>query len=344
MKKRNLLFLTASVVGIAALYVLLQLLMPVRLSGPVEIRVPRGMSFSEAAELFEKQGLIKDRTVFILLGRVSGLHKKLKAGYYSFSGKINAWYVFRTMLKGYIVQYTVTVVEGDSIYEIRKKLASSNIMPEEDFDRLFRDPGLLAALGINSPSLEGYLYPDTYIFPKGLEPEEALRSMVQRLREMYDEGIRKRAEKLGMTENEALTLASIIEKEAFMDPERELISGVYHNRLKRRMPLQADPTCVYGIKPMSEGVKRRDLRSKTPYNTYIIKGLPPGPIASPGIKSIRAALYPADVPYIYFVSLGNGSHIFSSTMSEHERAIEYVRSRRMEIANSACAATNSNGL
>ena len=332
MKKKALIIISL-ILALVFLYIVIQVFVPIRLAQPKEVRIPRGVSFSQAAEILKDEGLIKDKAVFILLGRISGLDRHLKAGYYMFGGNISTWQVFNTLQRGLIEQNTVRIIEGDSFFEIRDKLSASNVMSPEDFDRLFRDRKFLSSLGIDAPSLEGYLYPDTYIFPKGLEPEEVFKDMVRRLREVITPDMIKRARELGLDENGLLTLASIIEKEAFLESEREIISAVYHNRLKRGMPLQADPTCLYGIKPMKMGVKRCDLKNKTPYNTYLIKGLPPGPIASCGIRSIKAALYPASVPYIYFVSLGDGSHIFSVSLSEHKNAVQYAIKRRSELFN-----------
>jgi len=155
------------------------------------------------------------------------------------------------------------------------------------------------------------------------------------MREKFSPDVLARMGKIGMTENEVLTLASIVEKEAVVDSERPLISAVYHNRLKKKMQLQADPTSIYGIKSSREKITREDLLRKTPYNTYQIKGLPPGPIASPGLKSIMAALYPADVPYIYFVSQDDRMHQFSTTAAEHIEAVKLYRQRQQEIKDEA---------
>ncbi|TAL25692.1 MAG: endolytic transglycosylase MltG, partial [Nitrospirae bacterium] len=203
-----------------------------------------------------------------------------------------------------------------------------NIADKETFIKFSRDEDFLQTYNINAPSLEGYLFPDTYKLPKGIEPENALGMMVNGMREKYTDKLRQRAKELGFTENQVLTLASIIEKEAIINSERPLISAVYHNRLKKRMLLQADPTAIYGIKSSKEKITMSDLKRKTPYNTYVIAGLPPGPIASPGLKSIEAALYPADAPYLYFVSNNDGTHQFSVTPEEHLSAVKAYREMR----------------
>ncbi|MBC8555829.1 MAG: endolytic transglycosylase MltG [Candidatus Brocadiales bacterium] len=183
------------------------------------------------------------------------------------------------------------------------------------------DEGFLRSLEVDAPSLEGYLYPDTYKFSKGTKPETIFKRMVQRMKENFNRPLRKRSEELGFSENEVLTLASIIEREARHDIERPIISAVFHNRLKKNMRLQADPTVLYGVKNRWKRIRYSDLKRETPYNTYRFKGLPPGPIASPGIKSIRAALYPSDDAYLYFVAKNNGWHYFSESNAEHSKAV-----------------------
>lgn len=326
---KNTVFILASVMSLALLYSTLQLLVPkVSVFPPIEAKIEKGMSFTQAVTLLKKQGLIDDVKPFIALSRLTGLHKRLTPGYYLFYGTLSQWDVFKILKEGRIVRWEVTVVEGDTISDVREALVEKGVMSAERFDSLATDPVFLAGLDINAPSLEGYLYPDTYRIPKGTEPEEVLEMMVKRLRKVYNAELMDRTHELGLDERSVLTLASIIEKEAVIDRERPIISAVYHNRLDRGMPLQADPTAIYGIKPQSYGITGRDVRRKTRYNTYFIKGLPPGPIAAPGIKSIRAALYPADVPYLYFVSNNNGTHTFSVTLKEHRDAVDTYKSIR----------------
>jgi UPF0755 protein len=222
-------------------------------------------------------------------------------------------------------------------------------MLPETFKELAFSETFLDDLDIDGRSLEGYLYPQTYRFSKGTKPRTVLKIMVQKLREEFSEDFEKRAHQMGWTENEVLTMASIIEKEAVIDSERAIISAVYHNRLKKGMPLQADPTAIYGVKSSRKRITRDDLRRKTEYNTYVIQGLPPGPIASPGIKSIKAALAPAKVPYVFFVAKNDRSHYFSTTLSQHNAAVARVRAGKQleqelpEIAKAEEAKTNGNG-
>ncbi|MEJ2184003.1 MAG: endolytic transglycosylase MltG [Nitrospirota bacterium] len=318
-----------ALVGLAALYGYMQMARPLAHDAPQEVEIVQGMNFREAVGLLKTEGLIRNPKLFTALGELTGLDKRLIPGRYVFPRHSSPWTVFRTLGKAEPVPWEITIFEGEGLHEIRRKLADEGLVSEEDFDRLATDKGFLSSLGVEGPSLEGYLFPDTYRLHKGLPAEEILGMMVRRLREKFDQPLRRRARAMGMTELEVLTLASIIEREAMADGERYIISGVYHNRLERGMPLQADPTAIYGVRPLSEGVTREDLKNKTPYNTYTFKGLPPGPIASPGLESIKAALYPAKVPYLYFVSNGDGTHTFSATMEEHLAAVrEYKKAKR----------------
>jgi UPF0755 protein len=309
-----------------SMYIFLQMRLPLDLiDSPLMVEIKRGMSFKQTVKLLSERGLIRDPRVFIALARVTGLHKKVPSGRYAFEGNINPLDVFKKLEKGDTTPWEITIVEGDNIEQIKEKLLKESIITEDDFDRTVRDPAFMNEMGVDAPSLEGYLFPDTYRISAGMSAKDILGMMIKRLKEKYDEQLAQRAEQLGLDEKSVLTLASIIEKEAAVDDERPIISAVYHNRLRARIPLQADPTAVYGIKQMSEGVLRKDVERRTPYNTYHFRGLPPGPISSPGIKSIRAALYPADVPYLYFVSNNNGTHKFSRTLKEHQRAVNELR-------------------
>jgi len=199
---------------------------------------------------------------------------------------------------------------------------------EDRFLSLLQDPALIRSLGLRVPSLEGYLLPETYAFPKSATEEQVIRKMVHDMLAFFDEKKKQRAAALGMTLHQVLILASIIEKEAGVPEERPLISSVYHNRLKRGMRLQSDPTVIYGLRHFDGNLRRRDLQRESPYNTYLHRGLPPTPIANPGKGSILAALFPAKTPYLYFVSRNDRTHAFSITLAEHERAVNRYQRRR----------------
>jgi len=316
----------AVVFFVFAVYLLVQLFIPIyNGAAPVEIEIPQGASYANAADILAGNKLIRDKFLFRALGKITGADRKMRAGYYRFWSGISPFDVFQQLRKGKIIEYEVTIVEGDSLLEISEKLAAKNFVGADTFNALARDKSMLDSLQIDSPSIEGYLFPETYKLPKGARPGDIVRLMVSKLRESYTDEIKTLMQQSGWSENDVLTLASIIEKEARTDEERPVISAVYHNRLKMDMPLQADPTAIYGIKSSKTKIMSSDLKNRTLYNTYIIKGLPPGPIASAGVKSIKAALCPAKVPYIYFVARGNGTHLFTSSLAEHNIAVGKVR-------------------
>jgi UPF0755 protein len=314
---------------IFSIYIAVQLFVPSNIGNiSIEIHIPEGATYREAIEILAKNRLLRDKNLFLIIGKITSVDRRVRAGYYSFWGNMSPYEIFRKLIEGRIIESDVTVVEGDTLLEIGKKLEDKKIMSLDEFMSLSTDRDFLRSLDIKASSLEGYLYPETYRIPKGSKPKAVLTLMVNMLRNHYSDILISRMEELNWSENQVLTLASIIEKEAVVDEERPLISAVYHNRLRIGMPLQADPTAIYGIKSYRSKITREDLKNKTHYNTYIIKGLPPGPICSPGIRSINAALFPADVPYLYFVSKRDGTHYFSRNLSEHIEAIKKVSAQR----------------
>jgi UPF0755 protein len=329
--KRDISIVLVCIFVIFAIYIAADFLSPLPIGNKsVEIEIPRGSTFRQAVDILTKERLVRDKSLFLLLGRINGMDRKIKAGYYSIQGPVSPLTIFRKLKNGQIIEYEITIVEGDSLREIGEKLSGKNIINKEDFTKLSSDKEFLSSHEVEAPTFEGYLFPDTYKIPKGMDPKDAINLMIVRMREKYSGDLRIRTAELGLSEREILTLASIIEKEAITDKERPLIAAVYHNRLRKGIPLQADPTSIYGIKSAGEKITDKDVRKKTPYNTYIIKGLPPGPIASPGIKSIHAALYPAKVPYMFFVSNNDGTHRFSVTPAEHQIAVEIYRKKKNE--------------
>lgn len=330
MKKK--LLITAAVSGSLFFSLLLfQLLIPLPVGiKNTEIEIPKGATFRQVADILSDHNLLRNKTLFLVLGRITGIERTVRAGYYSLYESMNTLDLLSALSKGQIIEYEITVIEGDSLWEIADKLSGKGIVSRNDFLKLSEDRRILTAHTIDAPSVEGYLFPDTYKIPKGMIPEDVLRMMITRMREKFTDELAERAGALGLSEREVLTLASIIEKEAASDHERSLISAVYHNRLRRGIPLQADPTAIYGVKSSREKITAADLRNNTPYNTYVIRGLPPGPIASPGMKSITAALNPAYVPYIYFVSNNDGTHQFSVTALEHQAAVDSYREKKQK--------------
>ncbi len=297
-----------------------------------EVHIPEGSTYSNAITILQKEGIISNRFALIVVGKVTMKDRQIRPGYYNLSASMTPLQIFDKLIKGKSIYFTITIPEGHTLEDIRLKLKEPGLINDQ-YWKIVYDKVFLNSIGIKAPSLEGYLFPDTYNFAKGTEPTTIFKTMVQRLRERFDQTLKKRAAEIGMSENEVLTLASIIEKEAFFDNERPLISAVCHNRLKKNIKLQVDPTVVYGIRTYLQYITKEDLKRKTPYNTYVISGLPPGPIASPGLKSIKAALYPAKVNYLYFVSKNDGSHYFSRTNEEHSRAVTlYQRNNKTDSA------------
>ena len=288
--------------------------------------IPQGKAFHEIARILEDNGIIRDRRSFYLLARIDGEVSRVKAGEYEVHTRMTPREVLSKLVRGEVIQYPVTIPEGYNIYQIAEVLEQAKVCARKEFLIKVRDPGLISSVGLDGDSLEGYLFPDTYNFPKGFGEEQVIRQMAARFKAVYAP-LAKRAEKLGLSRQDVVILASMIEKEARDDQERRLISAVFHNRLNRGMALQSDPTAIYGLKEKRVSITREDLQRRTPYNTYIISGLPKGPIANPGIKSLQAVLFPADVGYLYFVSKNDGTHYFSSTLEEHNRAVAKYQRR-----------------
>jgi len=332
--KKNFLFMLIAAFLLLFLYAAAELFLPVQqISRNLEIEIPTGTTFRQAVGLLQNQNLIRDRRIFLIAARLTGSDRKIRAGYYSLWTGMSPFEILEALLKGKIVEYEVKILEGDSLVEISEAFARTGIISSAEFIELAKDSDMLAYHDIPAPSVEGYIFPDTYTIPKGMDARDAINTMIARMREKYTGKLSVRAQEIGMTENQVLTLASIIEKEAVIDSERSVISAVYHNRLRKNMPLQADPTSIYGIKSSKEKITLNDLKRKTQYNTYRIKGLPPGPIASPGLKSIVAALYPDNVPYLYFVAQDDRSHRFAESEKEHAENVRLYRVKQQEMKN-----------
>jgi UPF0755 protein len=236
--------------------------------------------------------------------------------------------VLRLLEGGQVLQHTVVFREGSSLGELARQLEAAGLARSEDVLRVAQDAVLLRHLDVRADSLEGYLFPDTYQLVKGMTPEEILARMVARLRERLTPEIAAAAEARQLSLHQLLTLASIIEKEAVERSEMPLISAVFWNRLRREMPLQADPTVQYAVGKERQRLTRDDPQVDHPYNTYRRPGLPPGPIASPGLPAIRAAVTPAGVTYLYFVAIDERRHRFSVTLADHNAAVAEARQAR----------------
>jgi UPF0755 protein len=295
---------------------------------PIETDIPKGSGAAAVARALEKSGAIRSATAFHAAVRLLGVSRRLKPGRYQFEGSLSNYQIIRAIVAGRVKQEAVTIPEGLTCRRIAGILARDLGMDTTAFLSEVRDPALLRRLGIDAPTLEGYLFPDTYRIPSDAEPRLVVSEMVARLQEVFSDSLKARAADLNLTPHQALTLASIIEGETVLDSERPVVSAVYHNRLRRGMALQACPTIQYLIADGPRRLLNGDLRIPSPYNTYLHPGLPPGPVNNPGKASILAALHPAPVQYMYLVANGDGSHTFSTNLADHnaaKRRLERIR-------------------
>jgi UPF0755 protein len=283
--------------------------------------VNSGESFKQVSRRLAERGIIVHAAKFAWYARFKGYDKKIKAGDYELSSALTPDQILQRMVQGKVALYKVTIPEGYSMAQIAELISQTTQMTPQAFMQKATDAAFAKIKGVDADTFEGYLFPETYFFPKNITPETCISILVQRFHTVFTPEWRQRAQRLNMSVHQIVTLASMIEKETGAAFERPLIASVFHNRLKRGMRLSSDPTVIYGIKNFNGNLTRKDLETWTPYNTYLIKGLPPGPIANPGKDSLRAALYPAETDYLYFVSKKDRTHHFSTTLKEHNRAV-----------------------
>ncbi|HNY65684.1 MAG TPA: endolytic transglycosylase MltG [Deltaproteobacteria bacterium] len=288
---------------------------------PLMIDIKPGTSAWQISRELEEQGIITDKTMFMALAVITGKVKRLQAGSYVFEGRHYPFDIISILFKGRTLKYRITIPEGSTIYDVGAIVAETGLLSKADFVRIASSEDTTEFFGIDAPTMEGFLYPDTYYLAPHMTSLEVMAKMVSRFNDICPKDIKARCEELGMSLPEVITLASIIQKEAVNPSEKPVIASVFHNRLKQNMPLQSDPTAVYGIDGFRRKIMPEDLRRDSPYNTYRVQGLPPGPICSPDKMSIQAALWPARTSYLFFVSQGNGRHYFSRTYQEHNHAI-----------------------
>lgn len=287
--------------------------------------VETGQSVSAVAQGLERRGLVQSGFKFRLFARLEGHDRRLKAGEYGLKASMTPLEILIRMEKGLVRLHRLTVPEGLTIPQIAAVVEKTGLARAADIMARATDPAYARLQGIPAGSLEGYLFPETYLFPKTVTADGIIGAMLERFRLTFSPEWERRAMEIGLTPHEVVTLASIIEKETGDPAERPMIASVFHNRLKRGMRLETDPTVIYGIKDFDGNLTRRHLETPGPYNTYLNKGLPPGPIASPGKKAIEAALFPAPTDYLFFVSKNNGSHQFSSSLADHNRAVQHYQ-------------------
>ena len=292
---------------------------------PSRVIIPRGASFRQAADSLARTGIIGSPRLFRLYGRFTGGDRNIKPGTYLLKHGTPWSEIVNALNGGRGLVNTITIPEGYTISQITPVLARTLGVPADSVQTAMRDTALLARLNVPNPTLEGYVFPDTYAFPVGTTARQAVREMVYAFERRWKPEWDARAAELKINRNDLVTMASIVEKEARVPEERPVIAAVYYNRLRRGMLLQADPTVQYALGHHVGRVLYKDLAVQSPYNTYVHKGLPPGPVASPGVASLAAAANPANVPYLYFVASRDGHHEFRMTLEQHTSAIRQVR-------------------
>jgi UPF0755 protein len=289
-------------------------------AAPVRVTIPSGANLRGISDSLARTGVVRSARLFRLYASLKRGDRGIKAGTYVLHRGEGWNTVLDALRAGKGIVHVVTIPEGFSLFQIEPLITSKLSVPIDSVEAAVRDTALLHRLDIPMPTLEGYLFPDTYVFPEGATARSAIDAMVHRFEQVWKPEWTARLDTLHMTRNDIMALASIVEKEARLPQERPVIAAVYLNRLRHGVLLQADPTVQYALGKHVARVYYKDLEVESPYNTYKHKGLPPGPIASPGRPSIEAALYPANVPYEFFVAFPDGHHEFRRDLAGHEQA------------------------
>ncbi len=324
------------IVGIVTLYLYFTKTIKTKykgFSGEKIITIEKGSSITRVSKILEREGIIKSSEFFRLAYKIYFRGKVINAGDFKFDKPLSIMDVLKKLISEYGILVSFTIKEGDSIFDIGKRLEDNSIFKEKYFINFVRENTyFISDLAPQAKSLEGYLYPDTYKFSKGIGIRKLVSMFVENFRKNFFPVWNKRPKKYSLSIHETITLASLIEKETSSPNERSLISSVFHNRLKRGMLLQCDPTFIYALKldgVWGGKIGYKEIKYNSPYNTYLYGGLPPGPIANPGIESIKAAIYPKQTKYLYFVSKNDGTHYFSKTLKEHNRAVYNYQIRKV---------------
>jgi len=300
------------------------------------VEIPEGVHSREIGRQLIERGVVRDAFVFRTALWWSARSRDLKAGEYRFAQPLSAIDVIDRIARGDVYVRKITFPEGLTIREMAAIYESRGFGSAAEFARAAKEPRLIADLDPQASDLEGYLFPETYALPRGLPVGKLIPMMVDGFRAAYTDKLRRAAETQGLTTRQVVTLAALVEKETGHEGERPLVAAVYRNRMKRGMPMQADPTLIYALQKAGRydgNIRKADMAFDSPYNTYRNAGLPPGPIASPSKASLTAAIHPADVKYLYFVSRNDGTHVFASTLAEHNMnvrkyQVEYFRRQR----------------
>jgi len=294
------------------------------------MEIQSGTSAWQISKALAKEDIITEAPTFLVFALLTKKARNLQAGTYVFEGRHRPFEVMDILYKGESLRYKITIPEGYDLFAVGNVLATTGLFSRQEFIHAASQPETARFFDLDAPSMEGFLYPDTYFLGPNMTALEIIARMVRRFRQQYTPDLQQRARRLGMTDLEVLTLASMIQKEAVSPSEKAIISSVFHNRLRKGMRLQSDPTAIYGIKDFRRDITPEDLKRDTPYNTYLHKGLPPGPICSPDRDSIMAALWPDKTTHLYFVSKGDGHHYFSASLKDHNVAIQRSKTLRKE--------------
>ncbi len=295
-----------------------------KLTPPSAISIEKGESFRAIARRLKNGGVVRSSTALLIYGELTGTARRIQPGDYEFKGGERIPDVMRHLVNGDFVSIVITIPEGLTIHQIAERVAATGLVCQPDFENAAHDGPLIRALGLMPLGAEGYLFPATYKFSPRAKVKDVLSAMLMRFFEVLTPQAEQRMFDLGLTPREMVTMASIVEKEAKIPGERKLIASVFYNRIRLGMPLQSDPTAEYSFEGESESAAAA-VRVPSTFNTYSFAGLPPGPIANPGQRSIEAALYPAKSDYLYFVARDDGTHVFSKSYEEHQRAIAMLR-------------------
>ena len=290
-------------------------------ASPEIFTIRSGQGLDAIAQLLHQANMIEYPFKYKLIVQLRGEAQKLKAGEYLISASMTPLEILDKIVSGDVHLFKLTVPEGYNLHQIAALVGSAGLASEDAFYKTATNRAEVRRQNINASTFEGYLFPETYYFPSQITPVQIITRMVKQFRSVFTEEMQQRAQEMNLSIHQVVTLASIIEKETGAAEERAVISSVFHNRLKKRMRLESDPTVIYGLKSFDGNLTRKHLKTLTPYNTYLIKGLPPGPIANPGREAIRAVLYPDDTRFLFFVSKKDSTHYFSTNLKSHNRAV-----------------------
>ena len=288
----------------------------------------KGASLSRAASDMERRGVIRSATALVWLARLKGVDSQVQAGTYRINDAMTPSEIIRKMVAGDVYGFRFAVPEGYSIYQLAELLHGRRIHSRADFLAACTDREIPREFGIPGVSVEGYLFPATYNITPRMKPADTVRMMVRQFEKVCGSQVSPLFMKRDNTRHKLVTLASLVEKEAVEPNEQPVIASVFFNRLRKGMRLQSDPTAVYGVRSFAGKVTREDIRRPSPYNTYHISGLPPGPIGNPGTGALKAVIKPQNTSYFYFVARNDGTHFFSSTLDQHNGAVtKYLKGK-----------------